>query len=463
MKRITALTNLILFIATLLAVTSSCKKNVNPGTTPVTIETKEITFITDSSAVTGGTVSSIGDSRGICYSTNANPTINDSRIDAVFGLADYSMTLTGLTGNTTYHVRAFGIGDQIYYGQDISFTTRPTPVITTIAGNGTPGYNGDNIPALSAQLNFCSNIALDPSGNVYFSDQDNQLVRKLTISTGIITTIAGTPGVSGYSGDNGPATNAQLHYPMGLAVDAAGNVFFSDASNKRIRKIDGSTGIITTVAGGAVLNAPYGDGGPATAACLDVPFDVKLDASGNMLIADRAHSKIRKVDATTHIITTFAGGASGPPGGDGGLATSAAIPLPVALTINASGEVLISDEFTIRKVNNAGIITTVGGNGSLSAVNNVPATQSGMQPWGLATDNEGNIYFADYANDAIRKINNSGIVSMAAGNAGATVLDNVPPLMSSIGSPMDVTTDASGNLYLVGPYQHTIRKVNYFR
>jgi sugar lactone lactonase YvrE len=176
-------------------------------------------------------------------------------------------------------------------GNHIIRKITPTGIISTFAGNGTPGFSGDGGPALNAQLNTPEALAIDATGNLYVSELGNQRVRKITPG-GIITTYAGT-GTPGYSGDGGPATAAMLRNPRGLAVDAAGNLFIADAGNRRVRRVDPLTGNISTTAGSGSF--ALGDGGPATAGALGNPFDVHLDAAGNLYITDSGFERLRKV------------------------------------------------------------------------------------------------------------------------------------------------------------------------
>jgi uncharacterized protein (TIGR03437 family) len=208
-------------------------------------------------------------------------------------------------------------------------------VITTVAGNGTPGYNGDDIQATSAQLHSPWGVAVDPSGNLYIADTINCRVRKVT-TNGVITTVAGT-GTLGYSGDNIPANTAQLSEPYGVAVDATGNVYIADNSNNRIRRV--SNGIITTFAGTGDC-CSSGDNGPAVSALLNYPTGVAVDASGNVYIADTDGDTVRKV-STNGIITTIAGG--GTTLGDNGPATSARLSGPDGMAIDAAGNIFIAD------------------------------------------------------------------------------------------------------------------------
>src|SRR5205823_2706863 len=190
--------------------------------------------------------------------------------------------------------------------------------ISTYAG--AVHYGGDGGPASQAVMNWPTGVAIDGAGNIYITDYNNNRVRKMTASTGVVTTVAGT-GVSGFSGDGGSATSARLSLPVDVVLDSAGNLYIVDSQNNRIRRVN-TSGVISTFAGTGASGSS-GDGGPATSAHLNTPEGIGIDASGNIYIADTGNNKIRKVNASTGIITTVAG--SGPPGfsGDGGSATSA--------------------------------------------------------------------------------------------------------------------------------------------
>ena len=268
-------------------------------------------------------------------------------------------------------------------------------VVTTVAGGGYPGL-GDNGPATSAYLYNPGGVALDSAGNVYIADQDHTRIRK--VSNGVITTVAGN-GTQGFSGDNGPATSAQLYDPERVTVDSAGNLYIADTDNYRIRKV--SNGVITTVAGngGRGFN---GDNILATSAQLHDPFGVAVDSAGNLYIADFGNNRIRKV--SNGVITTVAGNGTAGFSGDNGSATSAQLYNPVGVALDSAGNLYIADggNFRIRKVSN-GVITTVAGNGTPGyGGDNGPATSA--QFYGLsavAVDSAGNVYIADSGNDRI--------------------------------------------------------------
>jgi hypothetical protein len=222
-----------------------------------------------------------------------------------------------------------------------------TGIITTVAGTGTAGFSGDGRPATSARLDGPEFLAVDTAGNLYIADFGNDRVRKVAAATGIITTVAGT-GTGGFSGDGGPATSAQINGPEGLAVDITGNLFIADSYNDRIRKVAAATGIITTVAGTGTPGFS-GDGGPATSAHLSEPVGIAVDSLGNIFICDSDNHRVRKVAASTGIITTVAGNAQfREDPGDNGPATSALLAIPVSVAVDTSGNLYISDLLASR-------------------------------------------------------------------------------------------------------------------
>ena len=342
-----------------------------------------------------------------------------------------------------------------------------TGIITTVAGNGNQGYSGDGSVATSAQLDNPNGVAVDAAGNLYIADGNNNRIRKVNVTTGIITTVAGN-GNQGYSGDGGAATSAQLAiaYQSGLAVDAAGNLYIADCDNNRIRKVNAATGIITTVAGNGTQGYS-GDGGAATSAQLDWPWGVAVDASGNIYIADEVNNRIRKVDATTGIISTVAGNGTWGYSGDGGAATSAKMNGPTGVAVNAAGSLFIVDHGSsiIRKVDaTTGIITTVAGdtNGYFWG-DGIAATSSKLDsPYGVAIDATGNIYIADEGNNRIRKVTAAtGIISTVAGNGTQGYSgDGDAATSAEMNRPGGVTLDAAGNLYIADIGNNRIRKVD---
>ncbi len=293
-------------------------------------------------------------------------------------------------------------------------------IITTIAGNGTQGYSGDGGPGKYAQLYGILDVAVDHKGNVYITDADR--IRKISNSD-TITTIAGT-GIAGYNGDGIPATAAQLNNPFGVGVDSLGNIYIADGDNYRIRKVD-TAGIITTIAGNGTPGFS-GDGGMATAAQLHHMLSVKMDRTGNLYFCDSA--RIRKID-TAGIISTFAGTGSGGFGGDGGPATLATI-TPAAIALDTAGNLFIADENNerIRKVNTTGIINTIAGNGleGFSGDGGDPLLAKLCHPQGVAVSNSGDIFISDACNERIRVVtmHPSGINNLQEIAQGISVFPN---------------------------------------
>ena len=331
-------------------------------------------------------------------------------------------------------------------------------VITTIAGTGESGFSGDGGPAVEAQLAVPRGVAVDGAGNLYIADHDNDRIRKVD-STGIITTIAGS-GEWGFGGDDGPAVQARLDCPTGVATDGVGNLYIADYDNHRIRKVD-STGTITTIAGTGEYGFG-GDGRPAVEAQLNGPLDVAVDGTGNLYIADQDNDRIRKVDSTG-VITTVAGTRGPRFGGDGGPATEAQLSSPSSLAVDGAGNLYIADSrnHRIRKVDSTGIITTVAGSGEHGfGGDGGPATEAQLSSLtGVATDDAGNLYIASY--HRIRKVDSTGTITTIAGSEehgfGG---DGGPAVQARLDSPTGVAVDRAGNLYIADTYNNRIRKVD---
>lgn len=276
-------------------------------------------------------------------------------------------------------------------------------IIFTVAGNGTGGYSGDGGLADTSRVWQPTGVACDHAGNIYIADEHNSRIRRIDVNTGIISTVAGT-GIDGYSGDGGPATNAQLYAPLAICFDRWGSMYISDMVNARIRKVD-TQGIITTIAGNGTSGSS-GDGGPATAAQLWMPYGLAVDSFGNLFIADEGSNKIRKV-AANGIITTIAGNGGNVFNGDSISAISASIN-PIAIAINSIGEILLVDNHNnrIRKVDSLGIIhTVVGSGGNGNSGDGGPAILAEIgNPGGIALDECDNIYVSQVNSPRIRKI-----------------------------------------------------------
>ena len=344
-------------------------------------------------------------------------------------------------------------------------------IITRFAGSldssGIPmqGYSGDGGPATNAELNQPQGIAVD-SGNVYIADNYNHRIRKID-SSGIITTIAGT-GAYGYSGDGLAATSSQLSYPYGITI-YSGNLYIADTGNQRIRKID-SSGIITTLAGTGV-GVFSGDGALATNAELSSPIGIAVD-SGNVYISDNNNHRIRKIDSSG-IIRTIAGTGTGGFSGDGELATNANLGSPRGITVDSSGNLYIADigNRRIRKVDSSGIITTVAGTGvyGYSGDGGLATNAKLTRVDGITVDSLGNIYIPDYYFNVIRKVT-SGIITTIAGiyiddNDGGSIGgysgDGGVATSAQFNRPTSVELDSSGNLYIADRYNSLIRKITF--
>lgn len=334
-------------------------------------------------------------------------------------------------------------------------------LISTIAGTGVANYSGDGGPAASARLNAPGGVAVDAAGNLYIADTHNQRIRKVT-TDGVITTVAGT-GVVGYSGDEGPATSAQLNTPNGLSIDAEGNLYIADTYNNTIRKV-ATDGVITTVAGTGGFGYS-GDGGQATSAQLKSPNGVAVDAAGNLYITDSTNHRIRKV-TPDGIITTVAGTGVAGYSGDEGPAISAQLSAPRGVAIDVAGNLYIADinNQRIRKVATDGTITTVVGTGAVGySGDGGPATSaqlSYIEGGVVSVDMSGNLYIADTSNQRIRKVTTDGTITTIAGTGGFGYSgDGGQATSAKINYPVGVTVDASGNLYITDNGNNRIRKL----
>ena len=326
--------------------------------------------------------------------------------------------------------------------------------ITTIAGSGEEGFSGDSGPAVQAKLRSPLGVAVDAAGNLYIADTLNHRIRRVDAS-GTITTFAGTREY-GFSGDGGPAVQTELSSPQAVAVDAAGNLYIADTNNHRIRRVDAS-GTITTFAGTREYGFS-GDGGPAVQAKLYYPWGVAVDAAGNVYIADFGNLRIRRVDPSG-TIATFAGTgelcyySEDEDCGDGVPAVQAKLRSPRGVAVDAAGNLYINDTHNdrIRRVDPSGTITTVAGTGEYGfSGDGGPAVQAKLRsPEDVAVDGAGNLYIADTRNHRIRRVDASGTITTIAGNGrpGATG-DGGPAVQAKLRSPQGVAVDAAGNLYI---------------
>jgi uncharacterized protein (TIGR03437 family) len=351
---------------------------------------------------------------------------------------------------------AIGANGSLYISSSAIRQVSAAGIIGTAAGNGSFSDSGDGGPATAAQLWDPRAVAIDATGNLYISDLSNGRIRKVS-TAGIITTVAGN-GSYGYSGDGGPATAAQLNSAAGIAVDSAGNLYIADSLNNRIRAVS-ATGMITTVAGNGT-GGYSGDGGPAIHAELSGPQGVALDASGNLYIAESGNHRVRRV-STAGIITTVAGNGSPGYAGDGGMATSAQFSGPDAIASDSAGNLYVADfnNNRVRKVAVSGVITTVAGNGAMgSGGSGGPATSAQIgHPIGVAVDAAGNLYIAG-ALSFVWKVSIAGIATVIGDGANAVQpADGVPATESLINGAIGLTVDASGNIYVAESGGQAIR------
>jgi len=337
-------------------------------------------------------------------------------------------------------------------------------LITTAVGTGSQSYSGDGGLATNAHIHGPSGVSFDAQGNLYIADTYNNRIRKVNASTGIITTIAGN-GIGGFSGDGGAATAARINLPTDVITDPQGNVYIADYANNRIRKVNAVTGIITTVAGNGQLGY-NGDGGAATAARIQWPQEITLDAQNNLYIADAPNHRVRKVNASTGIIATVAGIGTAGYSGDGGLATAAQLNFPTGVAIDSQGNLHIADMSNnrIRKVNaTTGIITTIAGNGVQGYWGDgVPAISSILYwPASLSFDAQDNIYITDYWNNRLRRINPStGIITTLAGvGFSGSAGDGGLSTSAQLFRPKDAIVDVQGNIYIADTDNSRIRKL----
>jgi sugar lactone lactonase YvrE len=347
-----------------------------------------------------------------------------------------------------------------------SFGAPSDAKISTVVGSGTRGYAGDGGPATSAELNQPYAVAVDSSDNIYVADTDNSLIRKVD-SSGNITTVAGNHNSgAGFSGDPGSATDATLNQPCGLAIDASGNIYIADTVNYVIRKVDLS-GNISTVAGTHRVSGFTGDGGPATSAVLGLFYGIAIGSAGDLFIADQGNNVVWMVDHSTGNISTVAGNHTKGAGysGDGNQATQAELNTPFAVAVDVSGDIYIADTYNnvIRRVDLSGVIATVAGNTIRGySGDGGPATEAELdRPTGVTVDAAGNVYVSD-AGTLVRKIDTSGNITTVAGNyhlgAGYAGDGNVATA-AKLDGPMGLATDSLGNLLIADEGSSRIRKV----
>lgn len=357
-----------------------------------------------------------------------------------------------------------------------AFPPSPIPVlepgrIDTVAGTGKKGYSGDGGHALKAELNQPFHCELDGKGHLFVAEDKNHCVRRIDLKTGTITTVAGC-GKKGYTGDGGPATAATFNEVYAIAIDADDNLYLVDRLNAVVRKVDARTGRISTVAGTG-KKGYGGDGGSGNKALLREPNDCCLDGKGGLLIADVGDWRIRRLDLKTGMITTFAG--TGRPAkagkgyarakvGDGGKATEAVLVGARAVCIDGKGNTYICERegSTIRKVDAAGIITTLAGDGTWGeAGDGGPARKAVFRgPKGIRCDAAGNLYVVDCENHSVRKIEvATGTIRTVAGGRRGPGGDGGPATAAGLARPHGCILDGAGTLYIADSENFRVRRV----
>ena len=337
-------------------------------------------------------------------------------------------------------------------------------LIFTVVGTGEASYTGDGDVARRAGLNQPFDIALDRQGNLYFSEAHNHCVRRVERRSGLISTVAGT-GQEGYSGDGGPALQARLNSPYGIALDLANNLYIVDRLNACIRMVAAATGIIRTIAGTGEPGYS-GDGGPALQAQLQEPNDIVLDGQGRAFIADVRDHRVRVIDLASGVITTFAGTGEAGSSGDGGPASRATLLGPRALAFGPTGDLYIClrNDHKVRKVDKrTGTIRAIAGTGGQGYSGDhgsaLQATFNG--PKEIAVDDQHNIVLVDTENHCIRRIEAaSGLVTTVAGTGQPGGHgDGGPATAATLKRPHGVCVDEDGNLYIGDSENHRVRFV----
>ena len=348
----------------------------------------------------------------------------------------------------------------------LSVTYSPLSTLKNLAGTSLQGFNLESGSSLASQLYAPETVAVDNSGNIFIADRGNHRIRKVTRS-GVISTVAGN-GQIGSSGDGGLAINAPFNSPNGVAVDNSGNIYIADTNNQRIRKVN-SAGIISTIAGSGIQGFD-GDGSANPALQqLDTPVGIFLDTTGNLLIADAGNHRIRKLNLTSGILTTIAGKGYGSGTPDGTAAINSFLRYPTSVVADAAGNIYISNTSgnNVKKINTAGIMTNYGGNGTAGFGGDGADAKLAQfnAPGGIALDGAGNLYVTDQLNNCLRKISGSGIITTIAGRGANTNLKDplIAPADANFNAPAGVVVDRAGNIIIADTNNHRVVMISAFK
>ncbi len=455
-------------ILSVVLLAAGCKKSASTSDAPVVptiVTTPTIINVTSTSALSGGVITGIGNAvitaNGVCYSsTNQTPTTSDAKTtDTVLAnrlaFPPFYSKLVNLTPNTTYYVRAYATNSAgTGYGSVLKFTTSSsltaiTTVVSTFAGNGTPGYA--DAMGTSALFNNPEGLAVDAHGNVYVSDSYNNLIRTIA-SDGTTSTFAGstTPGYA-----DGPAASAQFYAPRGAAFDIHGNLYVADFGNNVIRKIT-PDGTVSTYAGNG--NAGYRNGAATaanltgksdTTAMFNNPAAVAVDAGGNVYVADRGNNVIRKI-LTTGRVVTIAG--AHVKGYIDATDESAFFNQPSGVAVDANGNVYVSDQgnSAIRKITPSNVVTTIAGGTTQPSLLNYPSA--------ITIDSQGNLYIVDESG-RVFEYTTGNVLYNLAGSANVSGFTNGTGTAALFSNPQGIAIDGNGNIYVADQYNSCIRKI----
>ena len=342
----------------------------------------------------------------------------------------------------------------------VSAAERGPKILVTKAGNGEASFSGEDAPAINATLHFPSDVALDPNGNIYFSDTGNHRVRRVDLSTGLISTVVGD-GVAGNRGVGGRVPDARLHSPEGLAFDSEGSLYIADTGNDRVLRLNARTGVIRAI---TEMGSPTPNS-TSTVATFNSPTALAIDSEDNLYIAETGNHSIRTIDLNTGGIATVAGDGSADFTGDGGQATRAQLNKPEGVAVDPDGNIVIADTGNrrIRRVEiDTGIISTIAGDGSRGyAGDGGPATEASLVvPRRVAVDADGNVFISDALDHRIRAIKSDGTMATIAGNGIIDFAgDGGPAASASLNRPLGMAPDADGNLYFVDNHNNRIRVI----